>query len=76
MTLTVQRVRLGHVSDSDGALVFNGDVLVGVASQLSDEHGDRTGRWFLECSFGFDIDIEADFAGLSELCAWIQPRVR
>ncbi|HEV7693087.1 MAG TPA: hypothetical protein VGO52_19790 [Hyphomonadaceae bacterium] len=76
MTLTVQHVRLGYVSDRSGALIFDEDVLVGVTSQLSEEHGDRVGRWFLECGLSPGLEIRADFADLDELCVWVQARLK
>jgi hypothetical protein len=75
MTLTVQHVRLGNVSDIDGALIFNGDALVGVASRLSAEHRHRAGRWFMECGLGPRLDVLADFTDLDALCIWVQARL-
>ena len=53
MTLTLQSVRVNTGSeDEDGLLVFAGGRLVAVLVRLSDEHGDKAGRWFLEHGFG------------------------
>jgi hypothetical protein len=74
MTLTVQQVRLGNADDQDGVLVYDGAVLVAVFSRLSAEHGERAGRWFLECGFGVGLDAHSDFDSLQAACAWIEER--
>jgi hypothetical protein len=75
MTLTVQHVPLGNVDDVDGVLVYDGNVLVAVLCQLSFEHGERAGRWFLECGFGARLDAGADFPNLQSACDWIEGRI-
>ena len=75
MMLTAQHIRLGHVSDRNGALIYDGDVLLGVASQLSEQHDHRAGRWFLECGLSPGLEISTDFASLHELCVWVQVKV-
>ncbi|MFC0410095.1 hypothetical protein [Roseomonas elaeocarpi] len=39
-------------SDEEGRLVFVADRLVAVLVQLSDQHGEMAGHWFLEHGFG------------------------
>ena len=75
MTLTVLPVRLGNVDDTDGVLVYRGEVLVAVMSQLSAEHGEREGRWFLEIGFGASSEPGADFQTLDAAKVWIESRL-
>ena len=75
MTLTVQHIRLGNVDDYHGVLVLDGDVLVAVLAQLSLDHGERVGHWFLEHGFGVGLVTDAPFADLKIACDWIEARI-
>lgn len=53
MALSFQSVTLDTNSpDRDALLVFRDGGLLAVLSCLSDIHGDLTGKWFLEATFG------------------------
>jgi hypothetical protein len=75
VTLTTQHVRLGNIDDTDGVLVYRKDVLVAVMSQLSAEHGERAGRWYLEIGFGACPDAGSDFQTLEAAKVWIESRL-
>jgi hypothetical protein len=75
MTLSVQHVRLGNVDDYHGVLLFDGDVLVAVLAQLSLEHGERVGHWFLEHGFGAGLETDTPFEDLKSACTWIEDRI-
>ena len=75
MRLGVWHVRLGRVDDKAGALLYDGEALVAVLSCLSPIHGDRAGRWFIECGFGPGIDVRTEFADLQSACDWIEGRI-
>lgn len=74
MSLTLQPVRVSTGSDdTDSHLVFADGYLVAVLVQLSDQHGDEVGRWFLEAGFG-RVESSArppTFADLDEAQTWI-----
>jgi hypothetical protein len=75
MRLGVWHVRLGRVGDNEGALIYDGEALVAVLSCFSATHGDRAGRWLIECGFGLNIDAGTEFADLPSGCDWIQSRI-
>jgi hypothetical protein len=53
MTLEMRTVRVDTGGpDEEGRLVFVADRLVAVLVQLSDQHQDAAGQWFLEHGFG------------------------
>ena len=73
MSLQLQPVRVATGSrDTESQLVFSDGFLVAVLVQLSDEHADTAGRWFLEAGFGrVDAPHAPTFADLDEAQAWI-----
>jgi hypothetical protein len=77
MNLRLQpvRVRTGS-SDTEGLRVFTGEYLVAVLVQLSEEHGEQTGFWFLEAGFDGAEDLtRPTFKSLEEAQAWIEQRI-
>jgi CRP-like cAMP-binding protein len=77
VTLTLQSVRVDTGSeDEDGLLVFADGRLVAVLVRLSDEHGDKAGRWFLEHGFGrLDGTTHPIFDDIETAQAWIAGRI-
>lgn len=73
MSLHLQPVQVATGSrDTECQLVFADGFLVAVLVQLSDEHEDAAGRWFLEAGFRRVDDPHAPtFADLNEAQAWI-----
>jgi hypothetical protein len=56
-----------NAPDEEGCLVFANDRLVAVLVRLSEEHGKKAGRWFLEHGFGkLDGPAHPDFTDLIE----------
>jgi hypothetical protein len=56
-----------NAPDEEGCLVFANDRLVAVLVRLSEEHGKKAGRWFLEHGFGkLDGPAHPDFTDLNE----------
>ena len=76
MSLRLQPVRVETGShDTVCQLVFADDFLVAALVQLSDEHGDDAGMWFLEAGFGpVDGPDQPTFANLDEAQDWIERR--
>jgi len=68
MKLGFQPVTVGtNAPDEEGCLVFANDRLVAVLVRLSEEHGKKAGRWFLEHGFGkLDGPAHPDFTDLNE----------
>lgn len=77
MNLTIQPVRVATGSaDEEGCLVFADSRLVAVLVQLSDQHGDAEGDWFLEAGFGRLARPEhPTFADLGAAQDWIGGRL-
>jgi hypothetical protein len=73
MSLRLQPVQIATGSDdTESRLVFDDGFLVAVLVQLSDEHENEAGRWYLEAGFGqVDRVRSATFADLDEAQAWI-----
>jgi len=73
MSLHLQSVQVATGSqDTETHLVFDDGFLVAVLVQLSDEHKDEAGQWYLEAGFGrVDDNHPPTFADLSEAQAWI-----
>lgn len=74
MSLQLQPVHIATGSnDTQSRLVFAEGFLVAVLVQLSDEHEDEAGRWFLEAAFGrVDAFHAPTFANLEEAQDWIE----
>ena len=77
MNLRLQPVHVGTGDhDTDGHLVFANGYLVAVLVQLSDEHEDEAGMWFLEAGFGrVDHPASPKFENLDAAQAWIEQRL-
>ncbi|MBX9933930.1 MAG: hypothetical protein K2Y56_20810 [Methylobacterium sp.] len=77
MSLHLQPVHVGTGShDIESHLVFADGYLVAVLVQLSDEHDDEAGMWFLEAGFGrVDHPNPPTFANLDKAQAWIERRL-
>jgi hypothetical protein len=75
VTLTVQHIHLANACEIDGVLVYAGDGLIAVLSQLLFDHDERAGRWFLEYGFGAAVDGHADFIDIGSACIWIGTRL-
>ncbi|HEX8382095.1 MAG TPA: hypothetical protein VF592_01835 [Sphingomonas sp.] len=63
--------------DCDARLVFRGDRLAAIISQLGDLHNGLTERWFVEAVFE-DVPMPkpGPFSALAEIEAWIGPARR
>jgi hypothetical protein len=77
MSLHLQPVQVATGSaDQDSHLVFHHSFLVAVLVQLSDEHEDEAGKWFLEAGFGpVGTATPPTFADLDEAQNWILQRL-
>ncbi|CAO4145405.1 hypothetical protein [Methylorubrum extorquens] len=77
MTLRLRPVQVGTGgSDTESLLVFSDGFLVAVLVQLSDDHGEATGMWFLEAGFGpVDHPVPPTFADLDDAQSWIEKRL-
>jgi hypothetical protein len=73
MSLHLQPVRVATGSDdTDSQLVFADGFLVAVLVQLSDQHEDDAGLWFLEAGFGPIPGMDAPlFTDLDAAQDWI-----
>ena len=73
MNLHLQSVQVATGSqDTESNLVFADGFLVAVLVQLSDEHADEAGRWFLEAAFGRVADPNPPtFGDVNEAQEWI-----
>ena len=73
MNIILQPVLVELHEAGDGVLVFHDEWLVALLVRLSDGHGSRNGRWFLESGYGVLAERTAmDFADLAEAEAWIR----
>ena len=77
MSLHLQPVHIDTGSqDTESHLVFANGLLVAVLVQLSDQHEDDAGMWFLEAGFGpVDDPNPPTFADLDVAQAWITQRL-
>ena len=77
MTLELRTVRVDTGGpDEEGRLVFLADRLVAVLVQLSDQHQDAAGQWFLEHGFGrLNTPRLPVFADLELAQRWIEDRL-
>ncbi len=76
MSPTLQPVRVANGHDEEGVLVFAGDRLLAVLVQLSDEHEDLAGRWYLEVGFGrLDGPEHPTFTDLDAAQTWVSGRL-
>ena len=77
MSLRLQPVPIATGShDTESQLVFVDGFLVAVLVQLSEDHEDAAGSWFLEAGFGsLDTAIQPTFADLDEAQSWIEQRL-
>lgn len=77
MSLRLQPVHVATGSaDQDSQLVFADGFLVAVLVQLSNDHDDAAGMWFLEAGFGpVDDPSPPTFADLDEAQGWIERRL-
>ena len=77
MILRLQPVQVATGSDDqESQLVFVDGFLAAVLVQLSEQHDDDAGKWFLEAGFGRVDDYRAPiFADLGEAQAWIEARL-
>lgn len=78
MALDLRPVRVETATDDEeGLLVFSGDRLVAILVQLSSQHGDQAGLWFLEHGFGrLDGNNHPVFADIDAAQHWMTRRLR
>jgi hypothetical protein len=76
MKLGFQRVAVDtNAVDEEGCLVFADNRLVAVLVRLSELHGRKAGRWYLEHGFGkLDGPAHPDFTDLDEAQDWVAQR--
>ena len=77
MSLRLQPVRVATGDGEDGLLVFaDHERLVAVLTQLSEQHEELAGRWFLEAGFGrLAGPSHPTFADLDAAHDWINRRL-
>ena len=77
MSLRLQPVQVATGSaDQDSRLVFADGFLVAVLVQLSDDHDEAAGMWFLEAGFGpVDDPSPPTFTDLDQAQIWIERRL-
>ncbi|GJE53308.1 hypothetical protein GOFOIKOB_6387 [Methylobacterium tardum] len=77
MSLRLQPVQVATGSaDRNSQLVFDDGFLVAVLVQLSDDHDETAGMWFLEAGFGpVDDPDPPTFANLDVAQSWIERRL-
>ncbi|TXN72025.1 hypothetical protein [Methylobacterium sp. WL6] len=77
MNLRLQPVQVATGSgDQESRLVFADGFLAAVLVQLSDQHGEDAGKWFLEAGFGALDDPRSPlFADLDAARIWIEIRL-
>jgi hypothetical protein len=64
-----------NAPDEEGRLVFANDRLVAVLVRLSEEHGRKAGRWYLEQGFGkLEGLVPPIFTDLDEAQDWLAQR--
>lgn len=72
MKLELRPIEIADERDQVGRLVLCDGRLVAVLCQLSDEHGDVAGRWFVECGFGQFGGVEEYFDNLEIAETWFR----
>ena len=77
MNLRLQPVQVATGSDDqESRLVFADGFLAAILVQLSDQHAEDAGKWFLEAGFGRVDDYRAPIlADLDAAQAWIKARL-
>lgn len=76
MNIVLKPVRVAAGGDEEGRLVFADERLIAVLVQLSHQHDDLAGRWFLEVGFGsLDGPDHPVFADLTEARDWLSVRL-
>ncbi|TXM95055.1 hypothetical protein [Methylobacterium sp. WL116] len=77
MNFRLQPVQVATGSDDqESQLVFVDGLLAAVLVQLSEQHGEDAGKWFLEAGFGRINDYRPPiFADLDAAQAWIKARL-
>ena len=77
MSLRLQPVQVATGSDdAESQLVFDDGFLVAVLVQLSEQHEDEAGNWFLEAGFGrVDHPNPPTFVDLDNAQSWIEQRL-
>lgn len=77
MTLSLEPVQVATGCDEEGMLVFDHDRrLLAVLTQLSVQHEQLSGHWFLEAGFGrVDGPTHPTFVDLDAAQDWIRRRV-
>ena len=77
MSLQFRPVQVATGSnDTESHLVFADGLLVAVLVQLSEQHEDEAGRWFMEASFGGAYHPNPPtFANLEEARGWIMQQL-
>jgi hypothetical protein len=77
MKLGFQRVAVDtNAVDEEGCLVFADNRLVAVLVRLSELHGRKAGRWYLEHGFGkLDGPAHPDFTDLDKARDWVAQRL-
>jgi hypothetical protein len=77
MNLRLQPVQVATGSDDqESRLVFADGFLAAILVQLSRQHAEDAGKWFLEVGFGRVDDYTAPiFADLGEAQGWIEARL-
>jgi hypothetical protein len=77
MSLRLQPVPIATGSnDTESLLVFVDGLLVAVLVQLSEDHDDAAGSWFLEAGFGpVNTPTQPTFANLDGAQVWIEQRL-
>jgi hypothetical protein len=77
MNFRFQPVQVATGSDDqESQLVFADGFLAAVLVQLSEQHGENWGKWFLEAGFGRLDDYRAPiFEDLGEAQVWIEARL-
>lgn len=75
MTLEIRPIELANDDDKEGRLVLHDGRLAAVLSKLSDQHPERSGRWFMELGFGALARCGMEFESLDEAKSWIERRL-
>ena len=77
MKLGFQHVTVDtNAADEEGCLVFADNRLVAVLVRLSELHGRKAGRWYLEHGFGkLEGPVHPVFTDLGEAQDWVAQRV-
>ena len=77
MSISLQPVRVATGCDEDGLLVLADDYLVAVLVRLTERHGEKAGKWFLETGYGrLDGPQQPIFADLDAAEGYIVDRLQ